>query len=169
MIWRSRIPVTGWFLMTNINCSSNKHNSWFFILSFSFIFKPESFWNSASFNTEASYLHFPTFHGELTADVHFLFKTTVSSGVFMENLGITDFIRIELSGKLLTTNEFGDTCYLAMKTNSKISKLAFLPHLNSKLHSYWILKFIDFQSIIFQEKVKLWSIKHVINHKACNK
>uniref|UniRef100_A0A8C5K146 Contactin associated protein-like 3 n=1 Tax=Jaculus jaculus TaxID=51337 RepID=A0A8C5K146_JACJA len=56
----------------------------------------KSFWNSASFNTETSYLHFPTFHGELTADVSFFFKTTVSSGVFMENLGITDFIRIEL-------------------------------------------------------------------------
>ncbi|XP_077886709.1 contactin-associated protein-like 3 isoform X3 [Ictidomys tridecemlineatus] len=56
----------------------------------------KSFWNSASFNTETSYLHFPTFHGELTADVQFFFKTTVFSGVFMENLGITDFIRIEL-------------------------------------------------------------------------
>uniref|UniRef100_A0A8C8ZQ27 Contactin-associated protein-like 3 n=1 Tax=Prolemur simus TaxID=1328070 RepID=A0A8C8ZQ27_PROSS len=59
----------------------------------------KSFWNSASFNTETSYLHFPTFHGELTADVSFFFKTTVSSGVFMENLGITDFIRIELRGE----------------------------------------------------------------------
>ncbi|XP_069481771.1 contactin-associated protein-like 4 [Ambystoma mexicanum] len=54
------------------------------------------FWNSASFNTEASYLHFPTFHGELSADVSFFFKTTASSGLFMENLGIKDFIRIEL-------------------------------------------------------------------------
>lgn len=58
-----------------------------------------SFWNSASFNTEASYLHFPTFHGELSADVSFFFKTTASSGVFLENLGITDFIRIELRCK----------------------------------------------------------------------
>ncbi|XP_027730702.1 contactin-associated protein-like 4 isoform X6 [Vombatus ursinus] len=55
-----------------------------------------SFWNSASFNTETSYLHFPTFHGELSADVSFFFKTTASSGVFLENLGIKDFIRIEL-------------------------------------------------------------------------
>ncbi|NXV39123.1 CNTP4 protein, partial [Rissa tridactyla] len=55
-----------------------------------------TFWNSASFNTEASYLHFPTFHGELSADVSFFFKTTASSGVFLENLGIQDFIRIEL-------------------------------------------------------------------------
>ncbi|NWV08240.1 CNTP4 protein, partial [Ptilonorhynchus violaceus] len=55
-----------------------------------------TFWNSASFNTETSYLHFPTFHEELSADVSFFFKTTASSGVFLENLGIQDFIRIEL-------------------------------------------------------------------------
>ncbi|KAM8800697.1 contactin-associated protein-like 3 [Rhynchonycteris naso] len=55
-----------------------------------------SFWNSASFNTETSYLHFPTFRGEFSADVSFFFKTTAPSGVFVENLGITDFIRLEL-------------------------------------------------------------------------
>nr|XP_051703238.1 contactin-associated protein-like 4 isoform X2 [Oryctolagus cuniculus] len=65
-----------------------------------------SFWNSASFNTEASYLHFPTFHGELSADVSFFFKTTSSSGVFLENLGITDFIRIELRSPTAVTFSF---------------------------------------------------------------
>uniref|UniRef100_A0A8C7CB25 Contactin-associated protein-like 3 n=1 Tax=Neovison vison TaxID=452646 RepID=A0A8C7CB25_NEOVI len=55
-----------------------------------------SFWNSASFSTDTSYLHFPTFRGELSADVSFFFKTTAPSGVFVENLGITDFIRLEL-------------------------------------------------------------------------
>ncbi|KAG8518684.1 Contactin-associated protein-like 4, partial [Galemys pyrenaicus] len=65
-----------------------------------------SFWNSASFNTEASYLHFPTFHGELSADVSFFFKTTASSGVFLENLGITDFIRIELRSPAVVTFSF---------------------------------------------------------------
>nr|XP_045361124.1 contactin-associated protein-like 4 isoform X4 [Camelus bactrianus] len=64
------------------------------------------FWNSASFNTEASYLHFPTFHGELSADVSFFFKTTASSGVFLENLGITDFIRIELRSPAIVTFSF---------------------------------------------------------------
>ncbi|KAM3606003.1 uncharacterized protein V6R79_008890 [Siganus canaliculatus] len=54
-------------------------------------------WNAAFFDKETSYLHFPTFHGELSADVSFLFKTTSASGVFLENLGIKDFIRIELS------------------------------------------------------------------------
>ncbi|XP_047444283.1 contactin-associated protein-like 4 [Mugil cephalus] len=57
----------------------------------------KNFWNAAFFDKETSYLHFPTFHGELNADISFLFKTTSSSGVFLENLGIKDFIRIELS------------------------------------------------------------------------
>ncbi|XP_027129319.1 contactin-associated protein-like 4 [Larimichthys crocea] len=54
-------------------------------------------WNAVFFDKETLYLHFPTFHGELSADISFLFKTTSSSGVFLENLGIKDFIRIELS------------------------------------------------------------------------
>ncbi|KAM4605720.1 contactin-associated protein-like 4 [Polymixia lowei] len=57
----------------------------------------KNFWNAAFFDKETSYLHFPTFHGELSADISFLFKTTAASGVFLENLGIKDFIRIELS------------------------------------------------------------------------
>ncbi|XP_029058868.1 contactin-associated protein-like 3 isoform X5 [Monodon monoceros] len=65
-----------------------------------------SFWNSASFNTETSYLHFPTFRGELSADVSFFFKTTAFSGVFVENLGITDFIRLELRAPAEVTFSF---------------------------------------------------------------
>ncbi|KAM7400115.1 hypothetical protein PAMA_004694 [Pampus argenteus] len=57
----------------------------------------KNFWNAAFFDRETSYLHFPTFHGELSAEISFLFKTTASSGVFLENLGIKDFIRLELS------------------------------------------------------------------------
>uniref|UniRef100_A0A6Q2YV66 Contactin associated protein like 3 n=1 Tax=Esox lucius TaxID=8010 RepID=A0A6Q2YV66_ESOLU len=57
----------------------------------------KNFWNAAFFNKETSYLHFPTFHGELSADISFLFKTTAPSGVFLENLGIKDFIRVELT------------------------------------------------------------------------
>ncbi|XP_037349505.1 contactin-associated protein-like 3 isoform X2 [Talpa occidentalis] len=64
------------------------------------------FWNSASFNTETSYLHFPTFHGELSADVSFFFKTTAPSGVFVENLGIMDFIRLELHSPSQVTFSF---------------------------------------------------------------
>uniref|UniRef100_A0A8C9K0M1 Contactin-associated protein-like 3 n=1 Tax=Panthera tigris altaica TaxID=74533 RepID=A0A8C9K0M1_PANTA len=65
-----------------------------------------SFWNSASFNTETSYLHFPTFRGEFSADVSFFFKTTAPSGVFVENLGITDFIRLELHAPSEVTFSF---------------------------------------------------------------
>ncbi|XP_037553881.1 contactin-associated protein-like 5 [Nematolebias whitei] len=57
----------------------------------------KNIWNAALFNEETSYLHFPTFHRELSSDFSFLFKTTSSSGVFLENLGIRDFLRIELS------------------------------------------------------------------------
>ncbi|XP_072246689.1 contactin-associated protein-like 4 [Leuresthes tenuis] len=57
----------------------------------------KNIWNAAFFDKETSYLHFPTFQGELSADISFLFKTTSASGVFLENLGIKDFIRIELS------------------------------------------------------------------------
>ncbi|XP_058551846.1 contactin-associated protein-like 3 isoform X3 [Neofelis nebulosa] len=66
----------------------------------------DSFWNSASFNTETSYLHFPTFRGEFSADVSFFFKTTAPSGVFVENLGITDFIRLELHAPSEVTFSF---------------------------------------------------------------
>nr|XP_061795439.1 contactin-associated protein-like 4 [Nerophis lumbriciformis] len=57
----------------------------------------KNFWNAAFFATETSYLHFPTFHSELSGDISFLFKTSAPSGVFLENLGIRDFIRVELS------------------------------------------------------------------------
>lgn len=60
------------------------------------------FWNAAHFDKETSYLHFPTFHGELSADISFFFKTSSSSGVFLENLGIKDFIRVELSCECVT-------------------------------------------------------------------
>uniref|UniRef100_A0ABK0LNU2 Contactin associated protein family member 5B like 1 n=1 Tax=Rattus norvegicus TaxID=10116 RepID=A0ABK0LNU2_RAT len=55
------------------------------------------FWNAVSFTTEASYLYFPTFHAEFSADISFFFKTTALSGVFLENLGIKDFLRLEMS------------------------------------------------------------------------
>ncbi|KAK3521327.1 hypothetical protein QTP70_003170 [Hemibagrus guttatus] len=60
-------------------------------------FGDNDFWNAAHFDKETSYLHFPTFRGELSADISFFFKTSSSSGVFLENLGIKDFIRVELS------------------------------------------------------------------------
>ncbi|XP_052056206.1 contactin-associated protein like 5-3 isoform X2 [Apodemus sylvaticus] len=55
------------------------------------------FWNAVSFSTEASYLHFPTFRVEFNTDISFFFKTTALSGVFIENLGIKEFLRLEIT------------------------------------------------------------------------
>lgn len=57
------------------------------------------YWNAASFTTPSSYLHFATFQGETSADISFYFKTSAPYGVFLENLGNTDFIRLELKCK----------------------------------------------------------------------
>ena len=58
---------------------------------------PESIWNAASFYQESSYLYFPTLQAELASDISFYFKTSTPSGVFLENQGLKDFIRVELS------------------------------------------------------------------------
>ncbi|XP_071978133.1 contactin-associated protein-like 5 [Engystomops pustulosus] len=65
-----------------------------------------SFWNSASFTSGISYLYFPTFHSDFSVDVSFFFKTTSLSGVFLENLGVKDFIRIELVSPYQVTFSF---------------------------------------------------------------
>ncbi|XP_059358616.1 contactin-associated protein-like 2 [Carassius carassius] len=64
------------------------------------------FWNAASFNTPASYLHFPTFQAETSIDVSFYFKTSASHGVFLENLGNPDFIRLELKSATVVSFSF---------------------------------------------------------------
>ncbi|XP_028607294.2 contactin-associated protein-like 2 isoform X1 [Podarcis muralis] len=56
----------------------------------------QNYWNAASFITPSSYLHFSTFQGETSADISFYFKTSAADGVFLENLGNTDFIKLEL-------------------------------------------------------------------------
>lgn len=58
---------------------------------------PESIWNAASFYQESSYLYFPTLQAELASDISFHFKSSAPSGVFLENLGLKDFIRLELT------------------------------------------------------------------------
>nr|XP_046219038.1 contactin-associated protein-like 5 [Oncorhynchus gorbuscha] len=66
----------------------------------------KSVWNAASFYQESSYLHFPTLQAELSADISFYFKTSVPSGVFLENLGLKHFIRLELSSPSVVTFSF---------------------------------------------------------------
>uniref|UniRef100_A0A8K9X300 Contactin associated protein 2b n=1 Tax=Oncorhynchus mykiss TaxID=8022 RepID=A0A8K9X300_ONCMY len=65
-----------------------------------------NYWNAASFNTPGSYLHFPTFQGETSADISFYFKTSSSYGVFLENLGNADFIRLELKAATVVSFSF---------------------------------------------------------------
>ncbi|GAA6084649.1 contactin-associated protein-like 2 isoform X1 [Tachysurus ichikawai] len=64
------------------------------------------YWNAASFNTPTSYLHFSTFRAETSADISFYFKTSAPHGVFLENLGNTDFIRLELKSPNVVTFSF---------------------------------------------------------------
>ncbi|KAK1797512.1 hypothetical protein P4O66_000805 [Electrophorus voltai] len=66
----------------------------------------KSLWNAASFYEETSYLHFPAFHIEFSFDISFYFKTGAPSGVFLENLGLRDFIRVELSSPSAVTFSF---------------------------------------------------------------
>ncbi|XP_013878670.1 contactin-associated protein-like 5 [Austrofundulus limnaeus] len=65
-----------------------------------------SIWNAASFYQESSYLYFPTLQAELASDISFYFKTSSPSGVFLENQGLKDFIRLELSSPLVVTFSF---------------------------------------------------------------
>lgn len=65
-----------------------------------------NYWNAASFITPSSYLHFSTFQGETSADISFYFKTSAPYGVFLENLGNTDFIKLELKCKYLLSAIF---------------------------------------------------------------
>lgn len=64
------------------------------------LFCEGNFWNAASFSSPASHLHFPSVRGETSTDISFYFKTSSTHGVFLENLGATDFLRIELRGEV---------------------------------------------------------------------
>ncbi|XP_047457635.1 contactin-associated protein-like 5 [Mugil cephalus] len=66
----------------------------------------KSVWNAASFYQESSYLYFPTLQAELASDISFYFKTSAPSGVFLENQGLKDFIRVELSSPSVVTFSF---------------------------------------------------------------
>ncbi|XP_070694529.1 contactin-associated protein-like 5 [Pempheris klunzingeri] len=66
----------------------------------------KSIWNAASFYQESSYLYFPTLQAELASDISFYFKTSAPSGVFLENVGLKDFIRVELSSPSVVTFSF---------------------------------------------------------------
>uniref|UniRef100_A0A669PDA1 Contactin associated protein family member 5 n=1 Tax=Phasianus colchicus TaxID=9054 RepID=A0A669PDA1_PHACC len=92
LAFKDHLPVTQ-IVITDTN-RSNSEAAW--KIGPLRCYGDRQFWNAASFNTEASYLHFPTFHAEVSADISFFFKTTSLSGVFLENLGMKDFIRVEI-------------------------------------------------------------------------
>ncbi|KPP71994.1 hypothetical protein Z043_109047 [Scleropages formosus] len=80
-----------------------------------------NYWNAASFNTPSSYLHFSTFQGETSADISFYFKTSAPYGVFLENLGNTDFIRLELKFSTETTRSHQRR--MKVQTGPKVQKV----------------------------------------------
>lgn len=57
---------------------------------------PGNTWNTVSFNRGAALL-FPTFQANHSLDISFYFKTTAQSGVFLENPGTRNYIRVELN------------------------------------------------------------------------
>ncbi|KAM9801747.1 contactin-associated protein-like 5 isoform 1-T1 [Syngnathus typhle] len=65
-----------------------------------------SMWNAATFYQESSYLYFSTSPAEPASDISFYFKTSAPSGVFVESLGLKDFVRVELSSPSMVSFSF---------------------------------------------------------------
>ncbi|XP_055983029.1 contactin-associated protein-like 3 [Sorex fumeus] len=117
---KEHLPVTQ-IVTTN---TGQRHSEASFTLGPLLCQGDNSFWNSASFNTETSYLHFPAFRGELSADMSFFFKTTAPSGVLVENLGITGFIRLELRASAEVTFSFdvgNGPCEVKVKSSTPLN------------------------------------------------
>lgn len=74
-----------------------------YLLHVLLLFSEGNYWNAASFSSPASYLHFPSFREETSTDISFYFKTSSTHGVFLENLGTTDLLHIELIGASVCT------------------------------------------------------------------
>lgn len=64
--------------------------------SMPFLLPAGNTWNTVSFNRGAALL-FPTFQANHSLDISFYFKTTAQSGVFLENPGSRNYIRVELN------------------------------------------------------------------------
>ncbi|KAM9850475.1 contactin-associated protein-like 5 [Aulostomus maculatus] len=65
-----------------------------------------SIWNAATFYQDSSYIYFHTSQAEPASDISFYFKTSSPAGVFLENLGLKDFIRVELSSPSVVSFSF---------------------------------------------------------------
>ncbi|XP_078080416.1 contactin-associated protein 1 isoform X2 [Mustelus asterias] len=66
---------------------------------------PGGSWNTASF-VHGNYLTFPSFNPGPSVDISLYFKTTSSSGVFLENSGYRNFIRLELKSEKVVSFSF---------------------------------------------------------------
>ncbi|XP_026006116.1 contactin-associated protein-like 2b [Astatotilapia calliptera] len=66
-----------------------------------------NFRNAASFTSPASYLHYPSLRDETSTDISFYFKTSSTHGVFLEILGSTSFLHIELRADSVVLFSFG--------------------------------------------------------------
>ncbi|XP_069763322.1 contactin-associated protein 1 isoform X2 [Narcine bancroftii] len=62
-------------------------------------------WNGATF-IQGNYMVFPPFKSGPSADISLYFKTTSSYGVFLENSGNRDFIRLELKSEKVVAFSF---------------------------------------------------------------
>uniref|UniRef100_A0A8C7X6B3 Contactin associated protein 2b n=1 Tax=Oryzias sinensis TaxID=183150 RepID=A0A8C7X6B3_9TELE len=60
-----------------------------------------SYWNAASFTSPASSVHFQSFPGETSTDISFYFKTSSPHGVFLESVGGSSRLHIQIRGRLL--------------------------------------------------------------------
>ncbi|XP_053309785.1 contactin-associated protein 1 [Spea bombifrons] len=96
--YRDHLPVTQ-VVVGDTNRSSSE--AWFSVGPLR-CYGDRNTWNTVTFMKGAS-LIFPTFKPDTSIDISFYFKTTASSGTFLENTGhrCRNFIRIELN----TTNE----------------------------------------------------------------
>ncbi len=130
----------------DLDCRLQKQNCWKLHSACSLVCFTGSYWNAAAFNTPSSYLHFSTFQGETSADISFYFKTSAPYGVFLENLGNTDFIRLELKCKSLAHVIFVSSCFLYPFLNVCLSYCSLNP-----LVVHLLLRSVKF------EKRKCWA------------
>ncbi|XP_011484399.1 contactin-associated protein-like 2 [Oryzias latipes] len=76
-----------------------------------------SYWNAASFISPASSVHFQSFPGETSTDISFYFKTSSPHGVFLESVGSSSRLHIQIRGGsvvLLTLEVGGDLVQLSV-------------------------------------------------------
>lgn len=140
--------ISWWFNVVQVeildkkdfDCKLQKQNCWNLPSACSLVCFIGSYWNAASFNTPSSYLHFSTFQGETSADISFYFKTSAPYGVFLENLGNTDFIRLELKCRSLVHVVFVSPSFLSLSLCLSVPLLIWIPWLCTHTH-LWSVKF----------------------------